>query len=147
MSTAAGDSQPLLHVSDDNNGLTWLVDGGASLSLAPPTEQERANGPTSAPLRAANGTPIHCFGSRSMTLQLGQRLFEWDIVVADVAVPLIGADFLMEYHLAADHTLGLLIDLDGCGKNLPGPYSTYQLRQQCLHAATGRAPRTDYAHV
>ena len=82
-----------------------------------------------------------------MTLQLGQRLFEWDIVVADVAVPLIGADFLMEYHLAADHTLGLLIDLDGCGKNLPGPYSTYQLRQQCLHAATGRAPRTDYAHV
>ena len=112
VSTAAGSSEPLLHVRDGANGLTWLVDGGASLTLSPPTMQERAAGPTSTSLYAANGTPIQCYGSHPITLRLGKGLFEWEIIVADVAVPIIGADFLMEYHLAADHKLGLLIDLD-----------------------------------
>ena len=112
VSTVAGNSEPLLHVRDDANRLTWLVDGGASLTLVPPTPEERVKGPASTPLHAANGTPINCYGTRQMTLSLGSRLFDWEIVVADVATPLIGADFLMEYHLAADHTLGLLVDLD-----------------------------------
>ena len=99
------------------------MDGGASLTLVPPTPEERAKGPASTPLHAANGTPINCYGTRQMTLSLGSRLFDWEIVVADVATPLIGADFLMEYHLAADHTLGLLVDLDDlstvAGKTFP----------------------------
>ena len=123
VSTVAGNSEPLLHVRDDANRLTWLVDGGASLTLVPPTPEERAKGPASTPLHAANGTPINCYGTRQMTLSLGSRLFDWEIVVADVATPLIGADFLMEYHLAADHTLGLLVDLDDlstvAGKTFP----------------------------
>ena len=112
MSAAAGDFEPLLHVQDNANGLTWLVDGGASVSLVPPTPDERASGHNTTPLHAANGTPISCFGNRHMTLRLGNRQFEWDLIVADVTSPIIGADFMMEYHLAVDHTLGLLVDLD-----------------------------------
>ena len=138
VSTVAGNSEPLLHVRDDANRLTWLVDGGASLTLVPPTPEERAKGPASTPLHAANGTPINCYGTRQMTLSLGSRLFDWEIVVADVATPLIGADFLMEYHLAADHTLGLLVDLDDFSR-LP---TTHQLDKQRLHTITRRAPRT-----
>ena len=112
MSAAAGDPETLLHVRDDANGLEWLIDSGASVSLVSPTPQERRAGPTATPLHAANGTPIPCYGTRLMTLRLGQRQFEWDFVVADVTTPIIGADFLMEFHLAADHKLGLLVNLD-----------------------------------
>ena len=55
---ATGNSEPLLHVRDDHNGLTWMIDGGASLSLVPATQNDRASRPTSTPLQAANGTTI-----------------------------------------------------------------------------------------
>ena len=111
MSAAAGNSEPLLHIRDNANSLTWLIDGGATLSLVPPTHDERTSGPTSNPLQAANGTSIASFGTRKMSISLGARQFEWEITVADVTSPIIGADFLMEFHLAADHKLGLLVDL------------------------------------
>ena len=111
MSAAAGNSEPLLHIRDNANSLTWLIDGGATLSLVPPTHDERTSGPTSNPLQAANGTSIASFGTRQMSISLGARQFEWEITVADVTSPIIGADFLMEFHLAADHKLGLLVDL------------------------------------
>ena len=94
---ATGNSEPLLHVRDDHNGLTWMIDGGATLSLVPTTQNDRASRPTSTPLQAANGTTIANYGSRHMTIRLGDRRFEWDVTVADVTSPILGADFLMEY--------------------------------------------------
>ena len=53
---------------------------------------------------AANGSTISTYGVRIFELDLGlRRAFTWKFVVADVAKPIIGADFL-------DH-FGLLVDL------------------------------------
>ena len=60
----------------------------------------------------ANGTTIANYGSPHMIIGLGDHRFEWDVTVADVTSPILEADFLMEYHLASDHTMGLLLDLD-----------------------------------
>ena len=50
----------LLHVTDTRRDERWLVDGGALLSIIPPTSQQRRQGPTGDQLRAANGTNIKC---------------------------------------------------------------------------------------
>ena len=53
---------------------------------------------------AANGSTINTYGVRIFELDLGlRRAFTWKFVIADVAKPIIGADFL-------DH-FGLLVDL------------------------------------
>ena len=46
-------------------------------------------------LQAANSTSITTNGSRSLTLDLGLRCtFRWNFVIADVAMPILRADFL-----------------------------------------------------
>ena len=46
-------------------------------------------------LQAANSTSITTYGSRSLTLDLGLRCtFRWIFVNADVAMPILHADFL-----------------------------------------------------
>ena len=115
IASAVGQNETLVRVRDDINGVEWLVDGGASVSCIPPTPKERKAGPSATPFFTANNTTIARYGNCHMTLQLGSRQFTWDFVVADVSAPLIGSDFLSQYHLAADHTLGLLVDLDDLG--------------------------------
>uniref|UniRef100_A0A1X7VY68 Uncharacterized protein n=1 Tax=Amphimedon queenslandica TaxID=400682 RepID=A0A1X7VY68_AMPQE len=54
-------------------------------------------------LQAANGTCITTYGKRSLTLDLGlRRSFQWVFIVADVAVPILGADFLRHFGLVVD---------------------------------------------
>ena len=112
MNTIAGNTEPLLHVCDNLNGLIRMIDGGGTLSLVPATQDDRASRPTSTPLQAANSTIIASYGPRYMTIGLGDCKYEWDVTVMDVPSPIIGADFVMEYHLAGDYIMGLLLDLD-----------------------------------
>ena len=101
----------LLHVTDENTGERWLVDGGALLSIIPPTPQQRLKGPNTTKLKAANGTNINCYGSLNRTIKIGTHCFEFDFVIADVQTRIIGADFLAKYYLAPNHRDALLIDL------------------------------------
>ena len=59
----SNDSGDLLVVVDSKTGRSWLVDGGAFVSIRPPTPVERQRGPTAQKLQAANGTvglrPFH----------------------------------------------------------------------------------------
>ena len=53
-------SVDLLHVKDSREDKKWLVDGGALLSIIPPTPAQRNAGPNGTRLQAANGTNIDC---------------------------------------------------------------------------------------
>ena len=119
VSAIPGENGNLLHVIDSLSGQKYLVDGGALLSILPPTRQQRQSGSTGTPLQAANGTRIDCFGSVEKTLAIGNRTFTFDFTVAAVKQPIIGADFLAEFHLAPDHRDGLLIDLSKFPATLP----------------------------
>jgi len=54
-------------------------------------------------LQAANGTLIPVFDTRQLAVTLSlRREFSWVITVADVQMPLIGADFLHHFGLSVD---------------------------------------------
>ena len=113
MNSVAGQNEQcfLLHVTDELTGQKWLVDGGALLSIIPPTPQQRLKGPINSELKAANGTNIDCYGNVTKTIQIGKQQFLFDFVVADVKSRILGADFLAQFYLAPNHRDALLINL------------------------------------
>lgn len=63
-------------------------------------------------LVAANGTRIKTYGPKQLQLDLGlKRLFAWTFEMADVARPIIGADFLHYFGLLVDIRNNRLVDL------------------------------------
>lgn len=62
-------------------------------------------------LFAANNTKIRAYGSANMKLDLGlRRLFLWTFIIAEVSIPIIGADFLSHFNLLVDIKKQRLID-------------------------------------
>jgi hypothetical protein len=68
-----------------------LVDSGASLSILPHTSMGPPTGPH---LVGANGKPIPTWGFRRRTICFSGQNFEIDFLLAAVATPLLGMDFL-----------------------------------------------------
>ena len=101
----------LLHVTDRNSDVKWLVDGGALISIQPPSQKQRKKGPTDQKLRAANGTEIACYGSVTNTIKIGKQTFIHNFVLADVQSHILGADFLAKNYLAPNHRDAVLINL------------------------------------
>jgi len=101
----------LFFVNDSNSHLRFLVDTGAEVSVIPPTPIERKQ-VDSLKLQAVNDTFISTYGKCSLTLNLGlRRPFRWIFVIADVKHPILGADFLRQYHLSVDMRYMKLIDM------------------------------------
>merc|ERR1711946_45890 len=112
VSAATGPNGNLLHVIDEVEGKKWLVDGGALLSIIPPTNAQRRAGPIGLGLCAANGTKIDCYGNVQKTIVIGNRSFTFEFTIANVRQRILGADFLAQFYLAPNHRDGSLIDLD-----------------------------------
>ena len=112
VNAVSGESGSLLHVCDNIRNEQWLVDGGALLSIIPPTNAQRRAGPNSTQLQAANGTKIDCYGTENRTIKIGQQDFNFTFVIADVSQRILGADFLAEFYLAPNHRDGVLLNLN-----------------------------------
>ena len=102
--SATGQTQSrLFYVTDHTTGTRFLVDTGAEVDVIPPSRAERANRQDTFSLQAVNDTPITTFGKHSLTLNLGlRRTLRWVFTVADVKIPILGADFLRNYSLVVD---------------------------------------------
>lgn len=101
----------LFYVADSVNGLRFLVDTGAEVSIIPPTPSDRKATSPSYHLKAVNSSTIACYGQRSLTLNLGlRRQFRWLFTIADIGHPIIGADFLQHYDLLVDTRRRRLVD-------------------------------------
>ena len=101
----------LFFITDRTQGLRFLVDTGAEVSVLPPTRTERGRPRECLTLHAANGTSIATHGTRSLTLNLGlRRTFRWVFIVADVEQPILGADFLSHFNLLVDMAHCHLVD-------------------------------------
>ena len=101
----------LLYVHDVLTHQKWLVDGGAVLSIMPPTMAQRLKGPNGTQLQAANGSKIPCYGVSRIPIHLADRKIVFPVTIADVRQPILGADFLAHAYLAPNHRDGTLIDL------------------------------------
>lgn len=98
-----------LLVSDKSNGITFLVDTGADISVIPHTNNKDVA--SSFCLYAANGSIIQTFGKKTLKLDFGlRRKFQWTFSVAKVSRPIIGADFLNFYNLLVDLRRKRLVD-------------------------------------
>ena len=111
VNAVAGQTGYLLHVTDNIKGQKWLVDGGAVVSITPPTAADKVRGPNGVGLKAANGTNIKCYGTATQTIKIGQQSFTYDFTIADVKQRIIGADFLAYFYLAPNHRDALLLNL------------------------------------
>jgi hypothetical protein len=73
-----------------------LVDSGSSLSILPHSSTAPPTGPH---LVGANGKPIAAWGFRRRTVCFS-GLFDFDFLLAAVATPLLGMDFLAKFGLS-----------------------------------------------
>ena len=92
----------LLYVKDDISGRCFLVDTGALVSFFLASGLDTRSHCPSALLEAANGSTIHTYGDKLMTLSINGRKYVWKFIVADVTQPLLGADFLCSNTLMVD---------------------------------------------
>ena len=111
VNAVAGEDGKLIHVLDSRNR-KWLVDGGALVSLIPPSFSQKVNGPKGPPLSAANGTSINCYGCVEEEIVIEGRSYLFEFIVADVAQRILGADFLAAFALAPNHRDGTILSLD-----------------------------------
>src|SRR5690606_8834414 len=114
----------LFFVRDPASGYKFLIDTGAELSVLPKslicTSRSK---PADLVLYAANGSAISTFGRKRVTVSFGlRRNFSWDFLVADVSMPIIGADFLSHFSLLVNVGARKLADRL-TGLNISGVFS------------------------
>ena len=115
----SGKSDFLIHVHDSASNRVWQVDGGAFLSLIPPSPRQRRQQPRHDELIAANGSSIASWGTCRRQLVLNGIPFNHEFIIADVKTPLLGADFLAANDLAPNHRDNVLLNVDN-GFTIPG---------------------------
>ena len=113
----------LFYVTDRTTGTRFLVDTGADVSVLPPSATEKRK-PAPMILQAVNKSTISTFGEKSMTLDIGlRRSYRWIFIIADLPIPILGADFLAHFGLRVDVRNHKLIDTT-TGLTLHGLQST-----------------------
>ena len=103
VATAAGATNSLLFLVDGHSAKRFLVDTGAAFSVYPASLRDINGGSHTRSLVAANGSNIATYGTRKMNIRLENQDYTWPFILADVKIPLLGADFLQAN--------GLLVDL------------------------------------
>ena len=98
---AASASSTVFFLEDKNLGHRFLVDTGAARSLFPHTLCKKRK-PAAETMRAANNTRIKTYGNINIDLTLDDKAFPWTFTVADVFLPILGADFIAHYNLLVD---------------------------------------------
>ncbi|CAH8653276.1 unnamed protein product [Heterobilharzia americana] len=106
----AGGNSRLLHVTDIETKVRYLVDTGAEVSVLPTPTNQRHHDPSSN-LQAANGKAIATFGRRYAYPNLGLRKpIHWIFLLADASMPIISIDVPNHYDLLVDARRRRLID-------------------------------------
>ena len=109
-----------LSIVDDVSQRSFLIDSGADVSVFPAMDWQRKFPTKIPPLCVANGTPIPCFGSRTVALSLGQLRTKHSFKIAVVNQPNLGSDFFLKHDLIIDvHRRRLL--------RLPSPHTSSPL--------------------
>lgn len=90
-----------------------MLDSGSTLSLLPYNSSFKLLlEPTSVLLSSASGQNIRCYGEISIPVDIKhlRRSYRWTFIVADVARPILGLDFLSDNDITIDFKNRTLID-------------------------------------
>ena len=96
--TTDGIPDRLALLRDNGEGCSYLVDTGSAYSILPFTSSAQPTGPA---LTATSGASIKAWGRCRMQISTGSRHFISRFLQAEVAFPIIGADFLVNFKHAA----------------------------------------------
>ena len=113
-------------LTDTDTGHRYLVDTGASRSLFPKNLVHRSMPKSNFVMRAANGSDIATYGTIELTINDGQNKYKWKFLIADVFMPILGADFLTFYDLAVDVRRRRLFDASIIAASTRDDYSHLQ---------------------
>jgi cleavage and polyadenylation specificity factor subunit 1 len=103
------------YIRDELTNRYFLVDTGAFVSVIPASDPDRATRQRDdTRLVSANGTPIVSYGTVEVSLQFARKSYTWSFTIADVAKPLLGADFLAHHSLLVDVAGRRLVDENLC---------------------------------
>lgn len=94
--------------------ISLLVDSGSSVSIFPRTLAPLNLLECKVPLVAANQSTISVHGQCAIEFSFMRRVFRWNFVVADVAKPILGADFIVHHNFLIDIRNKRLVD-ESCG--------------------------------
>ncbi len=100
----------LIHMLDKISNRRFLVDSGASYSILPHRSSLPATGPK---LFGPAGQLIFCWGDRLVQLRFQDQDFLGKFLLADVAFPILGVDFLRPHKLLIDPESHALLDSTG----------------------------------
>jgi hypothetical protein len=81
----------LLFLKDSHSKLSFLVDSRATMSILPCSSSAAPSGPK---LIGANGANIPTWRFQKCTLAFGNKSFTHEFLLAKVATPILGLDFL-----------------------------------------------------
>lgn len=96
-------SSSRLYITDKNSQQRFLVDTGSDLCCYPRRLLRGRFSATNYELSAANNSSIKTYGCTPLRLDFGlRRDFTWRFVIADVALPILGSDFLAHFQLLPD---------------------------------------------
>ena len=84
---------------DVANSKRYLVDSGSAFSILPHKSSAEPTGPR--PM-TADGKLLHCWGRCTCSVCTMTREFSWTFLLAPVAFPILGADFLSNFRLLVD---------------------------------------------
>lgn len=95
---------PRLLIKDVSTYVKYLVDSGSDITVVP---RKFVSTPINTHVKynviSANNSKIVVHGTTILSFDFGLgRTFTWNVVVADVAGPIIGADFLAHFNLIID---------------------------------------------
>ncbi len=97
-----------IHMLDQVSNRRFLVDTGASYSILPYVSSLPALGPK---LYGPAGQPIPCWGELLVHLRFQDLDFSWKFLLANVAFPILGVDFLRAHKLLIDPVDNALLDI------------------------------------
>ncbi|KMQ86423.1 gag-pol polyprotein [Lasius niger] len=98
-------------MTDHTSKQKYLIDTGSDVSVYPHAMMQGRQQAESYELYAANGSKIATYGYITLKPNFGlRRDFPWRFIIADVTQPIIGSDFLSQYHLLPDIRRKKLID-------------------------------------
>ena len=94
-----GNPSCLLYLVDVASFKRCLLDSGSAYSILPRLSSAE---PTRPRRMTADGKPLHCWGRRTCSVCTRTREFSWSFLLASVAFPILGADFLSSFGLLVD---------------------------------------------
>ncbi|GBO44223.1 Retrovirus-related Pol polyprotein from transposon 17.6 [Araneus ventricosus] len=91
-----------LFIRDRISNISFLVDTGSDVSLIPANTYQKRNS-SQQTLFAANSSTINVYGQKTLSLNFSlRRDFLWTFLIADVSIPILGADLLHYFELVPD---------------------------------------------